>query len=97
MLATLNGETKTLMEWSEIYKIDYNLLRKRYVTYKWDIEKALTTPLQIPTIEVNGEFRKRSEWSKISGAPAHLITQRIQRGWSNESAVMTPVATPVMK
>lgn len=39
---TYNGETKTLVEWSELYGISYNCLRGRIVR-GWDIEKALTT------------------------------------------------------
>lgn len=50
-LITFNGQTKTLMEWSEITGIDYRLIRKRIVEFEWPVEKALD-----PT--------KRSRWDK---------------------------------
>lgn len=44
-LITYNNETKCLIEWSELYNIEYKLLHKRL--YKgWDIEKALLTPVR---------------------------------------------------
>jgi len=41
---SFNGETKTLIEWTEIYKLNYELVRRRLVTNKWDFERAITTP-----------------------------------------------------
>jgi hypothetical protein len=40
---TLNGKSKTLKEWSEIYKINYQTLHNRVHTQKWPIMRALTT------------------------------------------------------
>ena len=42
--ATIQGETKTLKEWSEISGIDYNTLRCRKVRYKWNDEDLLSKP-----------------------------------------------------
>lgn len=44
---TYNNKTHTLTEWSEILGIKRSTLSNRIVTKKWDIEKALTTPLMI--------------------------------------------------
>lgn len=41
---TLNGETHTMVEWSEITGISYHNIRNRVNNLKWSVEKALTTP-----------------------------------------------------
>lgn len=41
---TYKGETHTIAEWSKMYGIPYERLRKRLVNYEWDIETALTRP-----------------------------------------------------
>ncbi len=43
-LVTYKNETKTLQEWSEIYKINKSVFCGR-LKLGWDIEKALTTPV----------------------------------------------------
>lgn len=47
-LFTIHGKTKCLIEWSEIYNIKYKTLWSRIYKSEWDIEKALTTPIQNP-------------------------------------------------
>jgi len=44
---TYNNKTHTLTEWSEILGIKRSTLSNRIVTKKWDIKKALTTPLMV--------------------------------------------------
>ena len=41
---THNGETKTVMQWSEHLGFGYHVLKNR-LKRKWTIERALTTPL----------------------------------------------------
>lgn len=43
---TYNNETHTLTEWAEKYNINFNTLRNRIRTLKWDFEKAVNTPIQ---------------------------------------------------
>lgn len=43
---TYNGVTKTIKQWSYECDIPYTTLYHRVVTAKWDIEKALTTPVK---------------------------------------------------
>lgn len=43
-LVTLNGETKTLAEWSEITGINHGVLWNRIFHLGWSIEKAFATP-----------------------------------------------------
>ena len=42
---TYNGETHTIAEWAEITGIKYATLWRRICVLKWDIEKALSTPV----------------------------------------------------
>lgn len=37
----INGETKTLKQWSEHYNLSYQMVWKRYRKYGWSIEKTL--------------------------------------------------------
>lgn len=39
---TINGETKTLIEWAEQYEIPYGTVYQRLHNYGWDIERALS-------------------------------------------------------
>lgn len=48
LIATINGVTKTLIEWSEIYGIKYKSVYRRVNRYKWDTLKALTEPIRKP-------------------------------------------------
>lgn len=43
---TCDGETKTMIEWSEITGINYGTLSNRVNALKWSDEKALKTPIQ---------------------------------------------------
>ncbi len=40
------GETKTLVEWSEILQLPYATLQARIDSYSWSIEKAFETPIR---------------------------------------------------
>ena len=44
-MLTYNGETKTMVEWSEITGIKYNTLKQRINKYGYSAELALTTPV----------------------------------------------------
>lgn len=41
-----NGITKTLQEWSEEYNLPCETLRRRIKKLKWELEKALLTPVK---------------------------------------------------
>lgn len=43
---TYNGETHSLAEWARIVGIKYTVLRARINRSKWDVEKALFTPVE---------------------------------------------------
>lgn len=44
---TYNGETLTMSEWSEKYRISYSTLKSRINTLGWDVDKALTYPIRL--------------------------------------------------
>lgn len=46
LLIEYKGKTKTLVEWSEILNIPYDILNNRITGLKWDIEKAFTQPIK---------------------------------------------------
>jgi hypothetical protein len=75
-----NGEKHTLSEWSEILSIPYTTLQSRICTYKWDVEKAFTTPSKkYPTYTFNGETHTIAEWSSIIGISRNTLSDRIYK------------------
>jgi len=42
---TINNESKSLIEWCEIYNINYRTVQNR-LARGWDINRALTEPVQ---------------------------------------------------
>ena len=73
-LITLNNITLTLTEWCLIYEIPYNIVYTRINSYKWDIEKALTTPVQ-QTYKTNQINKQKN--------PSNLINKRrLLRIWN---------------
>lgn len=47
------GQTKTIAEWAEIYKIHPTTLRCRIVKYGYSFERAITKPTRDKTRLVN--------------------------------------------
>lgn len=43
---TIGKKTKTMQEWSELYKISHDRVEVRINKLKWDPEKALKTPIR---------------------------------------------------
>ena len=46
-MVAINGETKTVLEWCEIFNLNYNTFNTRHSTYGWGVVKALTTPVKL--------------------------------------------------
>ena len=99
---SLNGETKTISEWSRDLGLTESCLIKRKDS-GWDDESALTAPVNKhlqrfspPAVVVfRGEKRTISEWAKISGLNPGTINTRLKNGWPPERALTTP-ANPKM-
>ena len=92
-LLTFNGESKCISEWAEITGIPRNVISARIHKCKWDVERALTTPVgdTINTIMFDGKRGSCAYWEKITGIPANTISARLHRGWSVERALTQPM------
>jgi hypothetical protein len=54
-LITLGSTTKTLIDWCEEHKIKYSVVKDR-LRYGWDIERALSTPLNVVKVKLEQKF-----------------------------------------
>lgn len=94
---TINGQTKTIKEWSDIYGIAQNAVYRR-LDAGWDGVTSLTTPLQERTndyadrlIEYNGETHTALEWSKILKVNYNAFVERLfVYGWDVGRAFTEP-------
>lgn len=88
------GELLTLHQVWDKYSqngVSYKHFHARYKKYGWDLEDALTRPLNGTYITVDGVTKSVSEWSKIYGIKSGTIHYRLNNGWSNEDAIKKPV------
>lgn len=91
---TLNGETKTLMEWSEITGLGYTVITGR-LNRGWTAEEALTLKPGATHrwITYNGETKRLNDWSRQYNVPRERLGRRLKNGWSFEEAVGIPKLT----
>ena len=91
-LFTLNGECKTITQWSRIYKINKDRIFSR-INMGWDIEKAITTPID-PLVKytatIDGVKLPVAQWCKKLKVNYDMVKYRIKNGWSPEKAIITP-------
>lgn len=86
----IDGETKTIEEWSNISGVHKELIWIR-LKNGWDVSAAIFKPsLRKRQIEINGEVKNVSEWSRLSGVDRTIISRRIDEGWDAYNAVFTP-------
>lgn len=77
---TINGELKTIAEWSELSGISYHTLKRRiYTECK---EEDLLSPIgfQHNLLEINGVRKTINAWAKEAGLPFSTIKRRYNRG-----------------
>lgn len=93
---TLNGETHCISEWAQITGIPVTTLTARIKENGWDVEKALTTPINVKGhyrkvnsryVTYNGETHTVTEWASILGINAGTIFNRLNRGCTAEKAL----------
>lgn len=95
---TIDGETKSVPEWAEIYGVNQETVRRRVRELGWDPIKALTEPLYYGDVyEYNGESHLLSEWSKILGIEVGTLKTRIDRGWPIDKVFSTPTGKSVIR
>ena len=92
---TLNGKTQSLPRWSQELQVPLHVLKARIINYRWDPERALTTPVgelrrRAFRIEFEGRVYSRSALAKKFGQRKHLLAQRLDRGWELHRALITP-------
>ena len=85
------GETKTLSEWADFYKLNYNTLFIRIVKNNWEIEKAFNTPNErSKAILINcfGKEKTIQEWANEIGVKFNVLYNRIFiLNWNIEKAL----------
>ena len=88
-----DGEVFTLIELSEKYNINYDLLKVRINKLHWPIEKSLFTPPEkYDLITYDGVSLPLKAWARKLNINPDTLRWRIKRcGWSIERAFTTPV------
>lgn len=93
---TVGGETLAIHEWSERTGIPTAVISSR-LSIGWTPERAVSEPIRKRRgtgrqgVVIGGERLTIREWSKRTGIPANIISNRLNRGWTPERAVGTPV------
>lgn len=65
-LITFREETKSIAEWAEVMGIPYRTLQQRLSHYKWEVERAMTTPsLGGPAARMNPKLKDPAITSQI--------------------------------
>lgn len=87
-----NGEIHTINEWADILNIKREIIKDR-LRLGWDVEKALTTPVEYQNkgITFNGETHSWREWAEITGIKIRTLYGRFyDQHWSVEKTLTTP-------
>ena len=90
---TYNNETRTLIEWAELYGLKYNLLYDRIFKEGLSFEEAIHKPYEKRErlIKYNGKTQNLTEWSKELGLSYGLLKNRLNKlHWTVEKAFTTP-------
>ncbi len=91
-----NGDTKTVVEWSEFSGIRPRVIMYRIYEAGMSVEEALTKKLadhKTEGIEFRGERLSIAEWSRRLGMKTRTIGQRLKRsGGDVEYALTAPVS-----
>lgn len=87
------GEEKTLATWARDPRClvrKHNL--KSRIQLGWDMERAMTTPVEAPLYTAFGEEKRLCEWAQDTRCVVSLncLDSRLRLGWDLESALTTP-------
>ena len=89
---TLDGETKTLREWSIHFGLNSRQVIRRINQLGWSPKKALQTPSYINPVWHRGEYTSLRKLAEEAGLNHSTVLKRVnQWGWSLEKALTTPV------
>lgn len=94
--ATINGETRSISEWCEIYHMPHQVVLSRIRCMKWEALKALSTPVKRfnergALVEIEGVKKTIKDWCKEYGIQRSTVYGRICRGMSVEEAITKPI------
>lgn len=92
-LIAYNGVTLSLTAWARRTGLPQPTLHERIVRQRWDVERALTTPLhgsRHRQLTFNGQCHSVAEWSRLSGIGADTLLKRLSLGWSVERTLTLP-------
>lgn len=93
VFVTINGETKTLREWSKETGIDERLLGYRFRRGYKGKELLSKKPLnRHKKTTINGITKTLLEWSKETGIKDKTLYARFNKGWRGEKLIR-----PIMK
>jgi hypothetical protein len=93
-VVTYNGEQTNLRDLAERFCINPTVVYDRIYDLKWDLEKALTTPVQTQEnvyLTYDGVTKIQAEWEKELGFKNNVISKRLALGWSVKKAIETPL------
>lgn len=86
----LDGITKTMSEWAELYNINLHTIYGR-LRNGWDIEDAIKRPSKgkrTIMVTYNGKTQNIPAWAKEIGIPEHTLRSRIvDKEWEIERAI----------
>lgn len=98
---TINGVEKSLIEWSEIYGIEYKTVFRRYTNGHREPEdlfcKENLQQKNAVRIKVRGELLTISEASKKYGVPTGRIWQRYKKGIIDGDLLISKTRIKIMK
>ena len=88
-LITYKGQTKTLAQWCDELKLDYNYIYKRIYQRNWSAEKAFETKgnAKYRNITYNGKTQTLTKWCAEYGLKFATLSIRLKKGWSVERAL----------
>jgi hypothetical protein len=100
-LITVNGETKTIAEWSRSSGISQRAIWARIMRMGWKPEDAINTPVNSPKngvgskykfITIDNETYPQLYWCRKYRVSAAVVKYRVEElGWSYERAFKIPV------
>lgn len=94
-MLSANGEAHTLKEWAKLTGIPYNTLYMRMYRRGMGIDEAIQYGQRMKfslrrQITVRGETKSLAEWAEEKGLSTRCILKRLDLGYSDEEAVLTP-------
>lgn len=92
---SIHGETKSIMEWSEISDIPTHVIMGR--VYSGLKDDALLAPMTTQSvtylnqeIEIDGEIKTAKEWATQYNITPNTIASRIRYGWTGKDLIAPP-------